>query len=147
MRQKWDSKSNLGFFVGYGENTKGYRIYFPKKNDVLIKGDVIFINEQKEHKEDLLTQNKNEKPNNTEKGERKEQQIDDKTEVVETEGLEIEQEYDDQRLSEIKETEKERKNEDEEIEQNDDNTNIIEIERVRRQPRWLDDYETIFKYS
>lgn len=47
-RLKWDSKSEIGYFVGYGENTKGYRVYFPDKNEVLIKREVIFI-QQKEY--------------------------------------------------------------------------------------------------
>ena len=42
-RLKWDSKAKAGIFVGYGENTKGYRIYFPDKNFVDIKRDVRFM--------------------------------------------------------------------------------------------------------
>lgn len=29
-RMKWDSKTQEGIFVGYGENVKGYRLYFPQ---------------------------------------------------------------------------------------------------------------------
>lgn len=42
-RKKWDSKAEIGYFVGYSETTKGFRIYFPHKNDVLVKREVTFI--------------------------------------------------------------------------------------------------------
>lgn len=42
-RKKWDSKAEIGYFVGYSETTKGFRIYFPHKNDVLIKREVTFL--------------------------------------------------------------------------------------------------------
>lgn len=49
-RRKWDSKGEKGVMVGYGQHVKGYRIYFPNKNDVETKRDVVFI-EQKERTE------------------------------------------------------------------------------------------------
>ena len=48
-RQKWDSKSRKGIFVGYGEYTKGYRVFFPDTFKVEIHRDVIFSNELKKN--------------------------------------------------------------------------------------------------
>jgi hypothetical protein len=42
-RQKWDSKAEMGYFVGYGETTKGSRVYFPKQKDVFVKREVTFL--------------------------------------------------------------------------------------------------------
>lgn len=36
LRRKWDAKFEMGICVGYSENTKGYRIYFPNKNIVSV---------------------------------------------------------------------------------------------------------------
>lgn len=48
-RKKWDPKGVRGIFVGYGETSKGYRIYFPEKQTVDIKRDMIFIKPKKEN--------------------------------------------------------------------------------------------------
>ena len=45
-RQKWDVKAEKGTFVGYDENTKGHRIWFPEKGKVSIHRDVIFTGKQ-----------------------------------------------------------------------------------------------------
>lgn len=50
-RTKWDPKGKKGIFVGYDENTKGYRIYFQKENKVEIVRDVIFLPEPEQNKE------------------------------------------------------------------------------------------------
>ena len=42
-RKKWDLKGEKEIFVGYGETTKGYRVYFPEKKTVEIKRDVVFV--------------------------------------------------------------------------------------------------------
>lgn len=42
-RLKWDNKSVEGMFVGYGENVKGYRIYFSDKHKVEVHKDVVFL--------------------------------------------------------------------------------------------------------
>lgn len=42
-RKKLDVKSEKGIFVGYGETTKGFRIFNPKKNAVTLERDVISI--------------------------------------------------------------------------------------------------------
>lgn len=42
-RRKWDPKAELGRFVGYGENTKGIRVYFPERNAVEVKRDVVVV--------------------------------------------------------------------------------------------------------
>lgn len=41
-RRKWDPKGRKGIFVGYGENVKGYRVYFPEQRKVDISRNVIF---------------------------------------------------------------------------------------------------------
>lgn len=42
-RQKWDSKSREVIFVGYCDNTKGYRLYDKVSKKIVISRDVIFI--------------------------------------------------------------------------------------------------------
>lgn len=42
-RRKWDSKSRELIFVGYCENTKGYRLYDKVSKKIVISRDVIFI--------------------------------------------------------------------------------------------------------
>lgn len=55
-RRKWDPKGEKGIMVGYGDNVKGYRIYFPQKNRVEIKRDVVFIDvENKQENEETVT--------------------------------------------------------------------------------------------
>lgn len=45
-RQKLDQKAEKCLFVGYGDTTKGYRVYNPIKKTVSVKRDVIFdVNE------------------------------------------------------------------------------------------------------
>lgn len=41
-RRKWDSKSIDGVFVGYSENTKGYRIWYKNVGKVVVACDVMF---------------------------------------------------------------------------------------------------------
>lgn len=41
-RRKWDSKSIDGVFVGYSENTKGYRIWYKNVGKVVVACDVVF---------------------------------------------------------------------------------------------------------
>jgi len=40
-RRKLDAKSEKGIFVGYGETTKGFRIYLPRTNTVSLHRDII----------------------------------------------------------------------------------------------------------
>lgn len=56
-RQKWDSKSRQGIFVGYGSEVKGYRIYYENNRDVEIQRDVIFLNEN--YKTEICERNDN----------------------------------------------------------------------------------------
>ncbi|XP_047033011.1 uncharacterized protein LOC124639612 [Helicoverpa zea] len=49
-RRKWDPKGEKGILVGYGETTKGYRVFFPHMNTVETKRDIIFVKENKEQK-------------------------------------------------------------------------------------------------
>lgn len=43
QRKKWDPKGEKGFLMGYGETTKGYRVYFPCRNSVETRRDIVFI--------------------------------------------------------------------------------------------------------
>ncbi|CAF4891219.1 unnamed protein product [Pieris macdunnoughi] len=49
-RKKWDKKAEKGLMVGYGEDIKGYRIYFSEKNTVDTKRDVVFLEQEKNKK-------------------------------------------------------------------------------------------------
>lgn len=42
QRKKLDDKSKSGVFIGYAENIKGYRIWYPDSNKIEIARDVIF---------------------------------------------------------------------------------------------------------
>lgn len=46
-RLKWDAKATKGIHVGYGEETKGYRIWYPSQKKVDTQRDVIFEQESK----------------------------------------------------------------------------------------------------
>lgn len=41
-RHKWDPKSKQGIFVGYEEDSKVYRIYFPKQHQIEVVRNVMF---------------------------------------------------------------------------------------------------------
>lgn len=41
-RRKWDSKAIRGIFVGYCDNTKGYRVWFPDQQKIGISRDIVF---------------------------------------------------------------------------------------------------------
>lgn len=41
-RRKWDRKAEEGVFVGYCENTKGFRIWQPEVNKIIVSRDIIF---------------------------------------------------------------------------------------------------------
>ena len=53
-RKKWDSKGEKGIMVGYGENVKGYRIFFQDKNRVDLKRDIVFLEQEREKNEQLV---------------------------------------------------------------------------------------------
>lgn len=44
-RKKWNAKSKKGVFVGYCDDTKGYRIWLPDEKKIMIGRDVIFNEE------------------------------------------------------------------------------------------------------
>jgi hypothetical protein len=46
LRKKWDMKSKKGIFVGFGENTKGYKIHLPDTDKVTLERDVVFVPEK-----------------------------------------------------------------------------------------------------
>ena len=50
-RHKLDSKSKKCIFLGYGEQTKGYRLYDPEKKIILYSRDVKFNEKEKEAKD------------------------------------------------------------------------------------------------
>lgn len=127
-RRKWDAKAEIGYFVGYGENTKGYRIYFPDTNQVSIKREVIFIIE--DEKENIMEEKPNE--NETEEGnadinEEEEEQAEENIVTIEEQGRQIE---------ESKQTSEE--SEEDEIEENE------RPKRDKKKPGWLEDYNTSF---
>lgn len=45
-------KAEKGVMIGYGEETKGYRIYFSEKNCVFIQRDVVFLNKEEDKEEE-----------------------------------------------------------------------------------------------
>ncbi|KXJ81160.1 hypothetical protein RP20_CCG021493 [Aedes albopictus] len=45
QRKKWDPKSEAGVFVGYSEQTKGYRVFNPRNGKVTVCRDVVFLSE------------------------------------------------------------------------------------------------------
>lgn len=45
-RRKWDPKSKEGIFVGYEDNTKGYRVYFPSTGKVEIARNIVLYEKQ-----------------------------------------------------------------------------------------------------
>lgn len=49
-RKKWDPKGEKGMMVGYEEDVKGYRIYYPEKNVVETKRDIVFLQEEEKEK-------------------------------------------------------------------------------------------------
>jgi hypothetical protein len=46
-RQKFDPKYVEGIFIGYAENSKGFRVYDQANDEVIISRDVVFINEER----------------------------------------------------------------------------------------------------
>lgn len=48
-RRKWDVKAKKGFFVGYDENTKGYRFWLPERNQVKIYRCCVYRSAVKHH--------------------------------------------------------------------------------------------------
>lgn len=62
LRRKWDAKSQKGFFVGYSEKSKGYRVFNQDKNRIEEVRDVIFnqINEKA-----IVEINNSNEPNNS----------------------------------------------------------------------------------
>lgn len=41
-RRALDAKAKRGYFIGYGGETKGYRVWYPDDNKIAIARDVIF---------------------------------------------------------------------------------------------------------
>jgi hypothetical protein len=45
-RQKWDNKGEKCIFIGYSEKSKTCKLYNPKTNELIINGDVIFLEDE-----------------------------------------------------------------------------------------------------
>ncbi|KMQ87101.1 transposon unclassified [Lasius niger] len=141
-RKKWDLKGEKGIFVGYGETTKGYRVYFPEKETVEIKRDVIFVTPEEEEnwKEDR------QHPICLQDGLILEQMEGGESE--QTESSIDDEEESEPRIEEIQETEGES---DEEYEtpneEGDIPTNTTRSGRRVRRPQRLNDYKTGFIIS
>ncbi|CAH2096121.1 unnamed protein product [Euphydryas editha] len=66
-RLKWDSKSMKGIFVGYGINTKGYRVWLINNKVIGTYRDVIFVTQKKEEQNTLKSMEKIEREDRIEK--------------------------------------------------------------------------------
>lgn len=53
-RRKWDPKSVDTIFVGYCENTKGYRLFNPRTNKIVISRDVVFMEKETYNQNELV---------------------------------------------------------------------------------------------
>ncbi|KAK9708201.1 hypothetical protein QE152_g27360 [Popillia japonica] len=60
-RLKLGAKNEIGIFVGYSEEIKGYRVFFPHKTKVEIHRDVIFIHENQRIEENQIENRQSEK--------------------------------------------------------------------------------------
>lgn len=62
-RTKWDKKATKMILVGFNENTKGYRLYNPENNSVIISRDVIIMENFEKEKEVVVSLDLNNKEN------------------------------------------------------------------------------------
>lgn len=134
-RRKFDAKGEKGIFVGYGEYTKGFRIYFPRKNAVEVVRDVTFVKkhdkpEKAEQEEECIYLDIEENLNNEEY-----QSVSNTEENEEFEDCE----ESDNIMQEVEFLEEEII-EDEEIQEVNDSRRT----RSRKAPNWFDDYEVGF---
>lgn len=143
-RLKLDSKSREGFFVGYSEETKGYRIYFEDKNNVETHRDVIFIpkvyqdvnctSEKVEEKVIKLDLENDESESELEELENENQEIYEiENSHVSDENSSENSDYDQAKIQEVEQ---------------EDEPEIKETTRVNKRkiqtPAWMNDYETSF---
>lgn len=133
-RKKWDPKGERGIFVGYGETTKGYRIYFPERRMVDIKRDIVFIKKENEVNGEEIEQQFEEAQENS--------KMEDQPEKTEERNIEIE-EQGSSRNERIEEEEGESDEENETERSNSPETTTRSKRNVRK-PNWLDIYETSF---
>lgn len=47
-RQKWDKKSKKTILVGYSDTVKGYRLYSPDENEVIVSRDIVIMENEDE---------------------------------------------------------------------------------------------------
>lgn len=168
-RKKWDPKSEIGIFLGYGEDTKGFRIYFPNKNKVEIKRDVIFIENaqkcdkiptQKNNEEivqDILLENidfeeeidveeNNISTNSRQHGEGTQTEFDENATETDADKNVTENILEDNIITNSRQDGEDTQTEvDENTTETSRDKNSTENKRMRRQPRWLNDYETNFE--
>ncbi|KMQ89005.1 retrotransposon expressed [Lasius niger] len=52
-KDKFDARSNKGIFIGYPEESKGYRVWFPDSRKIIIARDVKFLEKTPEAPENL----------------------------------------------------------------------------------------------
>lgn len=160
-RYKWDDKSEIGIFVGYGEKTKGFRVFMPETEEVRIERNVIFIKDscRKVEMDETLPYNQLLYENNNNDHNLENEQNENNNEennlenVPETEEQQSsdEGESDIDELNSTSDTIYHTEDDEENLtsgEENVENLNVNQREqRLRRAPSWLNQYETNFLSS
>ncbi|CAH0719500.1 unnamed protein product, partial [Brenthis ino] len=148
-RLKWDYKSEFGKFVGYGETSKGYRVYLPKKNDVELKREIVVIKSKYQthnNKNKEIYEEKEDLPiYNPEEDEQEDGNINSFYEECSIQS-ETEEENTECELYEIPETDEINSPEtgNNILPEVEDNTKDQTQKRKRQQPKWMKDYDTNF---
>lgn len=156
-RLKWDAKSKTGFFVGFGETTKGYRVFLPEENDVQIKREVVFLKETKVSTE---TTEREDIEYVSEESEWPVEHLEDEyhsfyeeemhDQIIEEQLEEREEEQEKQEETIQKEPEylqsSQEKSKSDSHDQEEDNQKVQENKpsRKKKKPQWFDQYETGF---
>uniref|UniRef100_A0A1Y1LCN3 Endonuclease n=1 Tax=Photinus pyralis TaxID=7054 RepID=A0A1Y1LCN3_PHOPY len=140
-RQKWDAKGEFGIFMGYGEDTKGYRIYFPTRNTLEVKRDVIFVDDVQDDQHPQADEVETEKYEEDEEIRQEEVETDNYEEDEKIQHEEINSNV--QEINEgfeVKIVEDKHENPEENKQQAEPNRS----KRVVKLPSWMQDYETSF---
>lgn len=166
-RHKLDAKSKTGILVGYSENVKGYRVYFPKNNKVEILRDIIILPEIQQEKEkkgkakesvitlDMLPEHGYffEMGNQEEKEKEQEEKKEETVNLLPEPGIVAEDGNQEEIVPEIPEAEEQNSSDDnlnENIQLDVDEENVtkltenIEVNRRGRRikkPSWMQDYD------
>ncbi|CAH0731841.1 unnamed protein product, partial [Brenthis ino] len=145
--QKGDNVKEFGKFVGYGETSKGYRVYLPKKNDVELKREIVVIKSKYQthnNKNKEIYEEKEDLPiYNPEEDEQEDGNINSFYEECSIQS-ETEEENTECELYEIPETDKINSPEtgNNILPEVEDNTKDQIQKRKRQQPKWMKDYDT-----